>query len=286
MKEHAGRIVTALVALPLLYAAIVRLSPSLFVALMLVVTALAQVELYGMACPPGAARTWAGGRVPVFAAGVVGGALLVPAMSASPAWGPSVSAAVTVVVLGIAVTALAVGRDLRVAGADAAFALFGVWYIAWLLGHLVLLRGFPQGPWLVVFALWVTWLADAAAYYGGRTFGRTALAPRVSPKKTVEGAAAAVAGGAIAAAAAAAWFVEALSWGEAAALGAVAAAVGIVGDLFESLIKRGAGVKDSGGLIPSHGGVLDKIDGLLFTAPVIYYYLAWVKGYGPAGAAP
>jgi phosphatidate cytidylyltransferase len=286
VKEHAGRIVTALVALPFLYAAIVWLPPSLFVALMLAVTALAQIELYGMACPAGAARTWTGGRVPVFAAGVIGGALLVLVVSVSPTWGPAVSATVTVVVLGIAVTALAVGRDLRVAGADAAVALFGVWYIAWLLGHLVLLRGFPQGPWLVLFVLWVTWLADAAAYYGGRTWGRTALAPSVSPKKTVAGAVAGVAGGAIAAGAAAAWFVDMLSWGEAAALGGMAAAVGIVGDLFESLIKRGAGVKDSGGLIPSHGGVLDKIDGLLFTAPVIYYYLVWVKGYGPAGAAP
>lgn len=286
MKEHAGRIVTALVALPLLYAAIVWLPSTLFVAVMLAVTALAQIELYGMACPAGAARTWTGGRVPVFAAGVIGGALLVSVMSGVPTWDSTVSATITIAVLGIAATALAVGRDLRVAGADAAFALFGVWYIAWLLGHLVLLRGFPEGPWLVVFALWVTWLADAAAYYGGRMWGRTALAPKVSPKKTVAGAVAAVAGGSLAALAAAAWFVDALSWGEAAALGGVAAAVGIVGDLFESLIKRGAGVKDSGGLIPSHGGVLDKIDGLLFTAPVIYYYLAWVKGYGPAGAAP
>ncbi|MFZ5861330.1 MAG: phosphatidate cytidylyltransferase [Nitrospirota bacterium] len=280
MKEHAGRVVTALVALPLLYAAVVWLPPSLFVMLIVAVTALAQLELYGMAMPTGSARTWSGGRVPVFAAGVIGGALLVLAVSTSPAWGSGVSATVTIVVLGIATAALAAGRDLRLAGADAAFALFGVWYVAWLLEHLVLLRRFPQGPWLVAFALWVTWLADAAAYYGGRTWGRTALAPSISPKKTVEGAVAAVAGGTIAALTAAAWFVDALSWGEAAALGAVAAVVGIAGDLFESLIKRGAGVKDSGGLIPSHGGVLDKIDGLLFTAPLIYYYMAWVKGYG------
>jgi phosphatidate cytidylyltransferase len=218
----------------------------------------------------------------VFAAGVLGGVALLGLMSI-PSTGASLfPAMVTLAVMGIAVTALAYGRDLRVAGADAAFSLFGVWYVAWLLGHLVWLRGLPTGAWLVVFALWVTWIADAAAYYVGKTWGRRPLAPRLSPKKTVEGAIGAVAGGALAAFAAAAWFVDALSWGEAAALGAVAASVGIVGDLFESLIKRGAGVKDSGGLIPSHGGVLDKIDGLLFTAPVIYYYLAWVKGSAAA----
>jgi phosphatidate cytidylyltransferase len=107
----------------------------------------------------------------------------------------------------------------------------------------------------------------------------------VSPKKTVEGAVGAMAGGVVASVAAAGWFVGALSWGEAAVLGGLVAAAGMVGDLFESLIKRGAGVKDSGGLIPSHGGVLDKIDGLLFTAPLIYHYVAWVKGAG-ATAAP
>jgi phosphatidate cytidylyltransferase len=278
VKEHAGRIVTALVTLPLLYAAIVWFPLPLFAVLIGVVAALAQFELYAMVLPAGEARSWGAGRVPVFAAGVLAGVVLLGLMSIPSTGADYFPAVLTMVVMGIAVTALACGRDLGVAGADAAFALFGVWYVAWLLGHTVWLRGLPGGAWLVVFALWVTWIADAAAYYVGKTWGRRALAPRLSPKKTVEGAIGAVAGGAIAALVAAAWFVDALSWGEAAALGAVAASVGIVGDLFESLIKRGAGVKDSGGLIPSHGGVLDKIDGLLFTAPVIYYYLAWVKG--------
>ncbi|MFZ5875244.1 MAG: phosphatidate cytidylyltransferase [Nitrospirota bacterium] len=285
MKEHAGRIVTALVALPILYAALVWSPPLLFASLIGVVAAFAQTELYTMALPAGEARTWGAGRVPVFAAGVLAGVVLLGLMALAATGSASFPAALTAMVGGIAVVALTCGRDLRVAGPDAAFALFGVWYVAWLLGHTVWLRGLPGGAWLVVFALWVTWIADAAAYYVGKTWGRTALAPRVSPKKTVAGAVGAVAGGAIAALAAAAWFVDALSFGEAAALGAAAAVVGIVGDLFESLIKRGAGVKDSGGLIPSHGGVLDKIDGLLFTAPVIYYYLTWVKGYAPVGAS-
>lgn len=286
MKEHAGRIVTALVALPVLYAAIVWLPLPLFAALIGLVAAAAQIELYRMVLPAAEARAWGGGRAPVFAAGVFGGVLLLGVMSTVPANAALLSAAGTIAVMGIAVTALACGRDLGVAGADAALSLFGVWYVAWLLGHTVWLRGLPEGPWLVVYALWVTWIADAAAYYVGKTWGRTALAPRVSPKKTVEGAIGAVAGGIVASVAAAAWFLDALSWPEAAALGAGVAAAGMIGDLVESLIKRGAGVKDSGGLIPSHGGVLDKIDGLLFTAPLIYHYMVWVKRSGAAVAAP
>lgn len=285
MKEHAGRIVTALGALPLLYAVIVWSPAPLFAAVIGLVTALAQVELYGMALPAGNARTWGGGRLPVFAVGGLAGVALLGLIAWSPA-SALPPAMATVAVLAIAVAALTSGRDLRAAGADAAFALFGIWYVAWLLGYVVRLRALPDGAWLVVFALWVTWIADAAAYYVGKTWGRTPLAPRVSPKKTVEGAVGALAGGVLASMAAAVWFVGALSWGEAAVLGAIVAVAGMVGDLFESLIKRGAGVKDSGGLIPSHGGILDKIDGLLFTAPLIYHYMAWVKGAGASAAAP
>jgi phosphatidate cytidylyltransferase len=265
---------------------VVWLPASAFAILIGVVAVLAQVELYAMALPPNERGAWRSGRLPVFAVGVLGGAGLVALVASQRAWGIALPLAATGLVVGLAVTALTFGRDLRVATADAAFALFGVWYVAWLLGQIVLLRGVPRGEWLVVFALWVTWLSDAAAFYVGRLWGRTPLAPRVSPRKTVEGAAAALVGGVSAAVVGAAWFVPAFSWSEAAILGAVVAAAGMAGDLVESLIKRGAGVKDSGGLIPSHGGLLDKIDGLLFTAPVIYYYAVWAKGYGAAGASP
>lgn len=278
MREHAGRIATALVALPLLYAAVVWLPAALFAILIGVVVVLAQTELYAMVLPPGQRIEWRAGRLPVFAAGVLGGAGLIAVASAPHLAGAGVPAAATALVVAIAVTALACGRDLRIATGDAAFALFGVWYVAWLFGHLVLLRNAPRGEWLVMLTLWVTWLADSAAFYVGRLWGRTPLAPRVSPRKTVEGAVAALAGGAVAAVVGAAWFAPEFSWGEAAVLGAVMATAGMAGDLVESVIKRGAGVKDSGVLIPSHGGLLDKIDGLLFTAPVIYYYLVWAKG--------
>ncbi len=286
MREHVGRVVTALVALPLVYGAVVWLPTSLFAILIGVVVVLAQMELYAMALSPAERNAWGAGRLPVFAVGVLGGAGLVAIVAHQGAWGPSLPLTATALVLGIAVAALAYGRDFRVATADAAFALFGVWYVAWLLGQVILLRNVPRGEWLVLFVLWVTWLADAAAFYVGRLWGRTPLAPRVSPRKTVEGAIAAIVGGVAAAVVGAVWFVPNFSWGEAGVVGAVVAAAGMAGDLVESVIKRGAGVKDSGVLIPSHGGLLDKIDGLLFTAPVIYHYVVWAKGYGGGGASP
>lgn len=286
MREHAGRVVTALVALPLVYGAVVWLPAWAFAILIGVVVVVAQVELYAMVLPPNDRDAWRSGRLPVFAVGVLGGAGLIAIVASQGARATALPMAATGLVAGLAVTALASGRDVRVATTDAAFALFGVWYVAWLLGQIVLLRGAPRGEWLVLFALWVTWLADAAAFYVGRLWGRRPLAPRVSPRKTVEGAVAALAGGVLAAVLGAAWFVPDFSRGEAAVLGALMAAAGMAGDLVESLIKRGAGVKDSGGLIPSHGGLLDKIDGLLFTAPLIYHYVVWAKGYGGAGASP
>jgi phosphatidate cytidylyltransferase len=137
-------------------------------------------------------------------------------------------------------------------------------------------------PWLVLLLLAVVWLGDTAAYYAGRRFGRHRLAPRVSPKKSWEGVAASLA---TALAAAAAW--GALRLGEATpallALGAAANVAGQVGDLVESMLKRGAGVKDSGTVLPGHGGVLDRVDALLFAAPVLLAGVLWL---GPERLVP
>ena len=165
------------------------------------------------------------------------------------------------------------GPDERVA-----LLLVGVVYIAGLLGHLILLRALPDGPDLVLFVLAVTWLTDSAAYFGGRAWGRHALAPRVSPNKTIEGALSGF-GGALAAA----WlggllWLPGLAVSDIVTLALLLGGVGQIGDLAESKIKRLAGVKDSGGWIPGHGGLLDKIDSLVFTAPTFYYYLVWFHG--------
>jgi len=142
-------------------------------------------------------------------------------------------------------------------------------YLAFPLAALVEIRliAGPQAVFLVMLTIMVS---DTAQYYTGRAFGRRPLAPRVSPKKTIEGAV----GGFVVAttmfAVVGAWWAPEMRLGMRIGLGLALVALGIAGDLFESFLKRRAGVKDSSNLIPGHGGVLDRIDALLFAAPAYY----------------
>jgi phosphatidate cytidylyltransferase len=120
-------------------------------------------------------------------------------------------------------------------------------------------------------------LSDSAQYYSGRTFGRHLLAPVISPKKTIEGAIGGVVVGTLVMVVAGARLVPFVETMHLVALGLIVVVLGILGDLFESREKRRVGVKDSGNLIPGHGGVLDRIDALLFAAPAFYFYLRSVE---------
>lgn len=120
-------------------------------------------------------------------------------------------------------------------------------------------------------------VSDSAQYFVGRAVGRRKLAPHISPAKTIEGAMGGVLAAAVAGATLGVRWVPGLTVGSGALLGALVAAFGIVGDLFESLLKRGAGVKDSSSLIPGHGGVLDRIDSWLFAGPVYYVFLRYLS---------
>jgi phosphatidate cytidylyltransferase len=153
--------------------------------------------------------------------------------------------------------------------------LLSVMYIALLGSHLVMLRtGFNEqlSAHLLSFFFLVLMGADIGAYYVGRAFGKHKLAPKISPGKTWEG----VAGGMMAALAMASlahfWFFQKLPLKWALPLAAVMTVVGILGDLAESALKRGAGAKDAANLLPGHGGILDRLDSLLFNAPLIYYF--------------
>lgn len=161
---------------------------------------------------------------------------------------------------------------------DVSVLIFGTLYIGLTLGHLLLTRALPDGIFLIFFVVLVTWAGDTGAYYAGVSMGRTRLAPTISPNKTVEG----LLGGCLLAIAIAliarAWFIPSLTIVDAVVLGIVLTLAGLIGDLSESMFKRGAGVKDSGGLIPGHGGMLDRLDSLLLTAPTYYYYVTLVKG--------
>ncbi|HZR27040.1 MAG TPA: phosphatidate cytidylyltransferase [Vicinamibacterales bacterium] len=145
-------------------------------------------------------------------------------------------------------------------------------YIALPLASLVQLRliGGPQAVFLLMLTVMVS---DTAQYYTGRAFGRRPLAPRISPKKTVEGAIGGFVFGTLLFALLCTWWVPRMSMAVRIGLGLAIVALGIAGDLFESFLKRRAGVKDSSNLIPGHGGVLDRIDALLFAAPAFYLVL-------------
>ncbi len=151
-----------------------------------------------------------------------------------------------------------------------ALTVFGVVWIGVALAHGVLLRGLPHGDGIIVDILVGTFIGDSGAYLGGRWFGRTKLAPSVSPNKTVEGLAIGMFVAILATYLAGA-YQEWLSPADALLLGLGIAIAAPIGDLFESFVKREAGVKDTGSAFGAHGGVLDRVDAVLFTAVVGYY---------------
>ena len=150
----------------------------------------------------------------------------------------------------------------------------GAFLIAWPLCHFILLRDLPEGRYWVFYSLATVFAADTGAYFVGKAVGRHKLAPRISPNKTMEGA-----GGGIAAAVVLGTLAHSLMGLPGAlapiiVLSAIVALVSMLGDLAESYLKRRVGAKESGKLLPGHGGVLDRLDSVVFTVPLVYYYAA------------
>jgi phosphatidate cytidylyltransferase len=158
--------------------------------------------------------------------------------------------------------------------ADVAASLFPALYIGLPIGAMIGIRT-SSGPQVLFLLMLTIIVSDTAQYYSGRLFGRHKLSPIISPKKTVEGAI----GGFLVAPAALAvlarWWLPHAATSLVLLVGLLLVGVGITGDLFESLLKRSAGVKDSSALIPGHGGVLDRIDSILFAAPAFYLFLRY-----------
>ncbi len=186
-------------------------------------------------------------------------------------------------ILAIFLTLLVIPAAYSLARIDLAEALpacgvsaFGVLYIGLTVGASMRLRlDFePHGGDLIFFLLLVVWLNDAGAYYVGKNFGKTKMSPRVSPKKTVEGLIGGLVTAMITAAVVHYTFFPELPLPHAMAAALLLALAGVLGDLAESVWKRSAGIKDSGTLIPGHGGFLDRLDSILFTAPILYIYWA------------
>jgi phosphatidate cytidylyltransferase len=179
-------------------------------------------------------------------------------------------------VLGLTVLTLWTRRPLVEALPAAGISSSALLLVAFPLSFAVRLHGIPAfGPKLLLFALAITWAADTTAYFIGRAIGKHPLAPHISPKKTWEGSIASMVGSLVVAYAFSFWIRIPLP--HLLIMAATGNIAGQMGDLLESAYKRSAGVKDSGGLLPGHGGILDRIDALILCIPVIWYYLVLVN---------
>ncbi|MEA3453588.1 MAG: phosphatidate cytidylyltransferase [Candidatus Caldatribacteriota bacterium] len=158
--------------------------------------------------------------------------------------------------------------------AEISITIFGSIYLGYLLSFMIKIKDLPNGNYYLISLLIVTWVNDIGAYLIGTKFGKNKIFPKISPKKTIEGSI----GGIIFSIAATFtlknWLN--LNFNELILLGLIIAIIAQIGDLFESVLKRGSGVKDSGTLIPGQGGILDCLDSLIFTAPVFYYCIIFL----------
>lgn len=196
----------------------------------------------------------------------------VPAVVDVPERGVLVGAAASVILAAVGGLMLDEREQVTV---RVALTAFGAVYIGVPLGLLVALREFPFGDAAIANILIGTWAFDTFSYFGGRLLGRHPVAPRTSPKKTVEGLVIGMIGG-TAAVAVAGMFMDWIDTPRSIVLGALICAVAYVGDLFESLVKRDIQVKDSGRLLGEHGGVLDRFDAIFFAAMVGYFATIWL----------
>jgi phosphatidate cytidylyltransferase len=181
-------------------------------------------------------------------------------------------------VLGVAALTLWTKRPLVEALPAAGISASGLLLVAFPLTFAVRLHGLSEeGPRVLLFALVITWIGDTVAYFVGRAIGKHPMAPHLSPKKTWEGGVASFAGSLLVGVLFSRWLSAPVP--HLLAMAAAGNFAGQAGDLLESAYKRSAGVKDSGGLLPGHGGILDRIDALILAIPVVWYY--WVLIYSP-----
>lgn len=269
MKSNlAIRLLTAAVVVPPLLTLIFKGPAWGFFALVLVATAISASELFRMTHPnDGVARG-------------IGVATAVGAGAATYIYSSDARALLTMVaavtLIGLLTPLWRLG-DMQSAALRTAAGVAGPLYVGTLLAFLAMLRrdGGDDGGKLVFMSLTFSWLADTGGYFFGRFLGKTKLYEAVSPKKTRAGFVGALVGASAGAALASLWYLPALPLAHALPLGLFAGATGQMGDLVESLLKRSTGIKDSGGIVPGHGGMLDRIDALIVVSPIVYLYASY-----------
>jgi len=263
------RVYSALVFFPLFYLLVRYLPPVAFSIFVATGIFLAQYEYYRLHFPHRFS--------PPVGLGLLSGLLITTGFAVPGLL--SERATITFILMAILLSHTLSGRNLKTGLLDTAVVVFGAFYVAWLLGHLILINRLANGPFLIFFLFLVTWANDTAAYYVGTLLGRHPMAPVISPRKTWEGAVGGLLGSVAAAFACRAWFLDSLSLNETVWLGLMIGLAAPLGDLCESALKRSASVKDSGRFIPGHGGMLDRVDSLIFTTPVFYYCLLAMRPF-------
>jgi phosphatidate cytidylyltransferase len=264
----AIRLLTAAVVVPPLLWLLFRGPAWGFFVLVLVATAIAASELFRMTHPGDAPSQV------VLVLSTLAASAVTYLLSREPLALLTLIAVVTL--LGLLLPLWRLG-DMRTAALRTTAGVAGPFYIGCLLITLAMLRrdGEQIGGWLVFMSFTFSWLADTGGYFFGRFLGKTKLYEAVSPKKTRAGFVGALVGASLGAVLASLWYLPQLPLAHALPLGLFAGAAGQLGDLVESLLKRSTGIKDSGGIVPGHGGMLDRIDALIVVAPIVYLYAAY-----------
>jgi phosphatidate cytidylyltransferase len=259
------RVLSALVLLPLVLGTVWFLPPIATLALACVAAFLAFIEYASIvaALDVRVPRTIAG--IAVVAGCIAVGASLV-----------SVDLLVMSAIIAFGALAVASGTPSPKIVHDTAASVLPLAYIGLPLGALAAVRAIAGREAIILLMLTIV-ISDSAQYYCGRAFGRRPLAPTISPKKTIEGAIGGLVFGTAAMLVGGLWVFPGANIALLTLVSGAVAALGIVGDLFESLLKRSAGVKDSSHIIPGHGGVLDRIDSWLFAAPVYYAFVKFLR---------
>jgi phosphatidate cytidylyltransferase len=257
-----SRAITALVAIPPLVFLIVWGNPWILAGFFFLVTVAALREYFAMVFPHRRGEQLCG----IVLGSIVSLTLVLPQLEERELW----FGLLVAVCFAIYIFVKAGSKD---ALKQLAWILLGCVYLGYLLPHWVLLFRLPHGRAWVLFVLWVIMAGDTMAYFVGGRFGTRKLAPRISPGKTVEGAWGYIAGSVIAGFLGTMFLVQELHWLEAIGVAVWLSILGQVGDLFESWLKRIFVVKDSGNLLPGHGGLLDRLDSLIFPAVFTTAYI-------------
>lgn len=254
---HLKRLIVAAIFLPAMYLYIMYLPPGFFLLLLMTVSLIALSEFYSMYRLSGILRH----TCLFFGFAIIAVSYFLQEL---------LTDAILFSIMAVMIIRLLFKKDPVSSLSDISVPVVGLLYISALLSFQVMIR--KTGPEWIIFLYATVWASDSMAYYLGKGFGKRKLYREVSPNKTVAGAVGSVAGGA-----AGALLLEALmldiGMTLAVSIGIMIGGLSIVGDLIESMFKRDAGVKDSGSLIPGHGGILDKIDGALFVGPALYWAL-------------